>query len=119
VGGVLLSLGLVAIVGLLLTCCSYALALTLQDVNGLAAVLNFVTQPLLLLSGILLPLALAPSWLRLVADANPFAHAVDASRALFEGDLSGTDVIRGYAILAVLAVAALIWASRCFRRVVA
>ncbi len=32
-----------------------------------------VTLPLLLLSGVLLPLSLAPAWLRTIAAANPLS----------------------------------------------
>ncbi len=43
----------------------------------------------MLLSGILLPLTLAPSWLRTIASINPLAHAVDATRALINGHVGG------------------------------
>ena len=45
--------------------------------------------PVLLLSGILLPMTLAPRWLRTLSDANPFKHVVDAVRALFQGNATG------------------------------
>ena len=40
--------------------------------------LNTFLFPILLLSGILLPMSLAPDWLQTVASFNPFEHAVDA-----------------------------------------
>lgn len=55
--------------GLLLASCSYALALTLKDENSFSSTLQFFLAPLLLLSGILLPLTLAPDWLRTVVAA--------------------------------------------------
>ena len=39
--------------------------------------------PLLLLSGMLLPLDGAPGWLQVAVDANPLTYVVDAERALF------------------------------------
>jgi ABC-2 type transport system permease protein len=54
------SLALIVLIGLLMASCSYALALTLKDENALASLVNFLFLPLLLLSGIFLPLTLAP-----------------------------------------------------------
>ena len=44
-----------------------------------------VSVPVLLLSGILLPMELAPRWLRTLAAINPFSHVVDGARAAFRG----------------------------------
>lgn len=117
--GLLLALALLALLGLLLASCSYALALALRNENALASTLQLFTLPLLLLSGILLPLTLAPEWLRAVAALNPLAYAVDAARALLEGDLISAEVWRGFAVLAPLAVLAIWWAARSFRRALA
>jgi ABC-2 type transport system permease protein len=117
--GVTLALGLVLLLGLGLASCSYALALALRDENALASTLQFVSLPLLLLSGILLPLTLAPRWLRALAVANPFTHAVDAVRALFAGDLTAAAVPRGFAAVALLTLLALWWAVGAFRQAIA
>jgi ABC-2 type transport system permease protein len=114
-----LVLGLLVGLGLLMASCSYALALALKSEDALAPMLNTVVQPLLLLSGILLPMTLAPRWLRAVASANPLSHIVDAARALFNGRLDDAVVGRGVAILAVLVVLALWWAARSFRQATA
>jgi ABC-2 type transport system permease protein len=119
VTGVLLAMALVLLIGLFLASCSYALALMLRDENGLAAIVNFLTLPLVLLSGITLPLTLAPDWIQTVADVNPFSHAVDATRSLFAGDILVGAVLRGFLIAGVLALLALAWAVRAFRDVVA
>lgn len=117
--GVALALGLVMLIGLLLALCSYALALALRDENALASTLQFFTLPVLLLSGIMLPLTLAPRWLRAIAALNPFAHAVDAARALFRGDIGDATIPRAFALVAVLALLALWWAARSFRQALA
>jgi ABC-2 type transport system permease protein len=78
-----------------------------------------LTLPLLLLSGVLLPLTLAPDWLRAVAALNPLSYAVDAARALLNGDLASADVWQGFAVLAPLAALAMWWAARSFRRALA
>jgi ABC-2 type transport system permease protein len=78
--------------------------------------MNTVAQPILLLSGILLPLAFAPLWLRRVANWNPFSWAVDGTRALFAGDLNNARVWEGLLIVGVLAVLSVFWAAREFSR---
>jgi ABC-2 type transport system permease protein len=117
--GLLVVLGLQALIGMLFASLSYALALWLQSEDSFAPLLTTATLPLLLLSGVLLPLSLAPDWLRAIAAANPLAYAVDASRAVFNDHLSDTSVIKGVAIMAVLATAAVVTAARSFARVVA
>jgi ABC-2 type transport system permease protein len=78
--------------------------------------MNTVAQPVLLLSGILLPLAFAPGWLQGVAKWNPFSWAVDGTRALFNGDIGNDRVWQGLTIIAVLAAAGVYWAARQFAR---
>jgi ABC-2 type transport system permease protein len=67
-----------------------------------------------LLSGILLPLAFAPLWLRRVADWNPFAWAVDGTRALFTGDIANDRIWQGLLIVGLLTALAVFWAARKF-----
>ncbi len=112
--GLLVVLGLLALIGLLTASCSYALALWLRSEDALAPLLSTVTLPLLLLSGVLLPLSLAPGWIRAIAAINPLSYAVDAARAIFNDQLGDPSVIRGVAIMAVLAVVALVVAARSF-----
>lgn len=117
--GLAVTLGLLILLGFIMVSCSYALALALKSEDALAPLLNTATMPLLLLSGILLPMTLAPDWLQAVANANPLAHAVDAARALLSGDIASAAALRGFAVLAPLAVLALWWAARSFRRATA
>jgi ABC-2 type transport system permease protein len=117
--GVAITMGLVILIGLVMSSCSYALALAVRDEDALASTLNFFLLPLMLLSGIMLPLSLAPGWLRALASANPLAHAVDAARALFSGNLTDPSVARGFVIMAVLAALTIWWAARSFRNAIA
>lgn len=117
--GLLIVYGLLILLGLFMVSVSYTLALWLRSEDSLAALLNTVTLPLLLLSGVLLPLTLAPVWLRDIATLNPLSHTVDAARALFNQHLSDPSIPLAVAILAVLAALALVMASRSFSRSVA
>lgn len=116
--GILLSLLIVAMVGVTLASCSYALALTLRSEETFPAVLTSVSLPLLLLSGILIPITtgLAPDWLYAISRLNPFTHIVDAERAGFRGDFSMDTLFTGGVVLVVIAALAVFWGGRTFQR---
>lgn len=116
IGNLLLAYLMLALISLMTSAVSYGVALAVKSEDALAPLMNTVAQPVLLLSGILLPLTFAPGWLQGVADWNPFSWAVDGTRALFRGDLGASAVWQGLLIMAVLAVAAVAWAARSFAR---
>jgi len=112
----LLAYLMLALISVMTSAVSYGVALMVRSEDALAPLMNTVAQPVLLLSGILLPLTFAPGWLQGVAKWNPFSWAVDGTRALFRGDLGAPDVWQGLLIMAVLAVAAVWWSARLFAR---
>ena len=112
----LLAYLMLALISVMTSAVSYGVALMVRSEDALAPLMNTVAQPVLLLSGILLPLTFAPGWLQGVAKWNPFSWAVDGTRALFRGDLGSPDVWQGLLIMAVLAVLAVVWAAREFSR---
>jgi ABC-2 type transport system permease protein len=116
IGNLLLAYLMLALISLMTSALSYGVALLVKSEDALAPLMNTVAQPVLLLSGILLPLTLAPGWLQGIADWNPFSWAVDGTRALFRGDLGSPDVWQGLIIMAVLAVLSVAWAAREFAR---
>jgi ABC-2 type transport system permease protein len=116
IGYLLLAYLMLALISLMTSALSYGVALVVKSEDALAPLMNTVAQPVLLLSGILLPLTLAPGWLQGIADWNPFSWAVNGTRALFRGDLGSSDVWQGLVIMAVLAVLSVVWAAREFAR---
>jgi ABC-2 type transport system permease protein len=94
---------------------SYAAGLVLKTEDSMASVLNSIAVPLLLLSGILLPMSLAPSWLRVISDVNPVKHIVDAVRSVFMH--IGTATV-GWGLVATigLVVAGMAFGTRTFMR---
>ncbi len=117
--GFLVVLALVGLIGLAMASTSYAVALWLKSEDSFAPLIFTATLPLLLLSGVLLPLTLAPQWLRGIAAANPLAYAVDAARAVFNDNLSDPSVVKGVVIMTLLAVVAVAAAVRNFGRALA
>jgi ABC-2 type transport system permease protein len=114
--GVVVTLGLLALVGLVVAPLSYAAALKLKSEDAFAPLVQGLVMPLLLLSGILLPMALAPQWLQTLSDINPLTHAVDAARALFNSDWANPEIAIGVGVTSVLAVVAVWLAARTFGR---
>ena len=116
VRGVVLGVGLTLLVGGACAAASNALALTTRSEDVMAPVINMVMMPVLLLSGILLPMTIGPDWLLRASDFMPVRHVVDAVRGSFLGDFSADSLAWGTAWTVTLFVLALWWGTRTFRR---
>lgn len=117
--GIIVVLGLIGLIGLLTASIAYAVALAVKSEDSYAPIVFTSTLPILLTSGVLLPLGLAPQWLKNIAAFNPLSYAVDAARAIFLAHLSDPSVLKGVVILAVLSVVAVVIGARQFGRAVA
>jgi ABC-2 type transport system permease protein len=117
--GVVITLALIALIGLLTASIAYAVALWARDENTYAPIIFTSTLPILLLSGVLLPLGFAPQWLRNIAALNPLSYAVDAARAVFRDQITDPSVVKGVAIMLVLSIVAIVVGARAFGRAVA
>ncbi|KXX58489.1 ABC transporter permease [Rhodococcus sp. LB1] len=95
---------------------SNAFALTTKSEDVMAPVINMVMMPVLLLSGILLPMTIGPAWLQTASDFMPIRHVVDAVRDSFIGDFANSAIVWGTAWAVVLFVAAVWWGTRTFRK---
>jgi ABC-2 type transport system permease protein len=116
VRGVAFSLVLVMLLTLGISSASFAMGLILKDEDSFAPFIQGVTLPLMLLSGVFLPMALAPGWLRHLSEVNPLTHSLDALRDLFHGSFSSSDVAWGTGATVLLAALLLWWGSRAFAK---
>ncbi len=116
VGGVVLALLVVGLLAAAFSSLSYAAALRLKSEDALAPLLNGIAVPVLLLSGILLPMTLAPQWLRTLSDVNPLKHVVDGVRAFFRGDVTTSAGAWGLASTVLLVAVGFLVGTRTFRR---
>ncbi|CAN5242390.1 ABC transporter permease [soil metagenome] len=115
IGGMLYGLLLTLLLGASCAAGSYAIGLVTKSEDVLAPLLNSIALPVLLLSGILLPMTLAPDWLRTLSDIIPTKHIVDAIRASFVGDF-GLPILWG-TIWSVVIFVVLMWVgTRTFRK---
>ena len=117
--GFLLSLVLYALIGITMASISYGFALIYKIEDALAPTLNTITLPVSLLSGIILPLALAPLWLQDLAKINPFSYAVNATRALFAGNFQNIGIIEGFVVIGALAILVFLWGLRSLKKMAA
>ena len=114
--GFSLSLVLYALIGITMASISYGFALIYKIEDALAPTLNTITLPVSLLSGIILPLALAPIWLQDIAKINPFSYAVNATRTLFAGNFNNIGILEGFVIIGVLATLVFLWGLRSLNK---
>ena len=78
--------------------------------------LNSVVLPLVLLSGIMLPLTLGPGWLQGIGRISPFRYIIDAMRGAFYGQYATTIMLEGVLVAVGLAAVCLWLGSRVFVR---
>lgn len=114
--GAVLGVVVVALLGAALSATSYAVALTLKSEDALAPLLNGLAIPVLLLSGILLPMTLGPTWLQKLSDFMPFRWIVDAVRDTFGGDIATAQVAYGLIAAVILAALGTWWGTSVFRK---
>jgi ABC-2 type transport system permease protein len=117
-GGLLVLAVLLAIMQITFAALSTAIALVAKEISSFAALINGINLPLLLLAGVLLPIAFGPLWLRVLAHGNPLFYLVEAARSLGRGAIVTADVGLAFLVLIPLCALSLAWATRVFRRAV-
>lgn len=115
--GLALGIVLLAVFGVGLGSLSYTLALKTKANEWVFwAVQQSLIFPLLILSGVLLPLEGAPGWMRAVASVNPVSWVTEGERALLQGELVSGTVGAAFLAALVLAVLGLVVGIRAIRR---
>lgn len=114
--GVAVAFLFVGILGISLASLSYAFAMRVETMQEFAPVINSINLPAMLLSGILLPMALAPTWLDVISHFVPFRYLVDAVRAAVASDWGNSDLTIGAAVAVGLAAVSLTLGTQLFRK---
>jgi len=114
----LLAYVLLALMSMMAVTGSYGITLRARNEMTLGPVMTTISQPIMLLSGVLLPLTLAPLWLHRIADWNPFYWATNGMRALFAGHIGDATVWLSLIIVTVMTIIASTWSVRLFARTV-
>ncbi|RRD48849.1 ABC transporter permease [Arachnia propionica] len=104
-GGGLLGLLLLGVLGIGIGSLSYALAIAVREQDWMFwTVHQTVLFPLMILSGMLLPLENGPTWMHVLAQFNPLTHVVNAERDLFAGQIATADVAYGFLAAIITAI---------------
>ncbi|WP_428952282.1 ABC transporter permease [Streptomyces sp. cg35] len=114
--GVLIGFAFVALLTVALASLSYALAMKVATPQEFGPVINAVTMPSMLLSGLMLPMALAPGWLDAVSHVMPVRYLVDAMRDAYVGRYATAHMLYGALVAAAFAGLAVTVGTRVFRR---
>jgi ABC-2 type transport system permease protein len=116
VGGMLIGLGFIALVAVSLSALSYGIGLLTKSEAVLASGLNLLIMPVVLVSGIMLPLTVGPHWLQDLGSLSPFRYIIDAMRQAYAGHYGGTIMAEGTTVAALMALACLTAATAIFLR---
>jgi ABC-2 type transport system permease protein len=116
-GPALVGLLLLGVFGVGLGALSYALAIASRKKEWMFwAVQQALIFPLLILSGMMLPLESGPAWMRAAASVNPLTYLVDAERTLFAGTLFSADVLWGIVAAGATCLIGLVVGVRAIKR---
>lgn len=116
--GMLILFVLLALLSITTSSFGNALGVILKSEDKYAPIVHGINLPILLLSGTLLPMSLAPAWLNVIAHFNPVYYVVEAARCLAIGNLGSLPVL--YAFLALIPFACLssFWATNVFKKAI-
>ncbi|WP_274562075.1 ABC transporter permease [Streptomyces spiramyceticus] len=115
-GGVLIGFAFVAVLAAALASLSYALALNVSKAQEFGPVVNALSMPSMLLSGLMLPMALAPGWLDVLSHFMPFRYLVDAVRAGYVGDYASTAMLYGVLVAIAFVLVSVTVGTRVFQK---
>ncbi|MEU6031958.1 ABC transporter permease [Streptomyces tauricus] len=115
VAGILIGFAFVALLTISLASLSYALAMRVSSPHTFGPTVNALTMPSMLLSGLMLPMSLAPGWLDALSHVMPFRYLVDAMRDAYVGSYATAAMAYGVLVAVALAGLAVTVGTRVFR----
>ncbi|MFI8433093.1 ABC transporter permease [Streptomyces sp. NPDC079020] len=113
--GVLIGFAFVGLLTVALASLSYALAMKVRTPQEFGPVINALTLPAMLLSGLMLPIALGPAWLDVLSHFTPFRYPVDAVRDAYVGSYATAHMLYGVLVSVGFTVLAVTVGTRVFR----
>ncbi|WP_045558921.1 ABC transporter permease [Streptomyces sp. FxanaA7] len=113
--GVLIGFAFVAALTVSLASLSYALAMKARSQHEFGPAVNALTMPSMLLSGLMLPMSLAPGWLDVLSHFVPFRYLVDAVRDAYVGAYATPAMLYGVLVAVGLTAVSVTVGTRVFR----
>lgn len=115
-GGVLIGFAFVGLLTVSLASLSYALAMRVSTPQEFGPVINSLTMPAMLLSGLMLPMTLGPRWLDVLSHFTPFRYLVDAVRDAYVGSYATAHMLYGVLVALGFAALAVTLGTRVFKK---
>ncbi|MEU1407245.1 ABC transporter permease [Streptomyces sp. NPDC005728] len=113
--GILIGFAFVALLTLSLASLSYAVAMRVRTPQEFGPLINALSMPSMLLSGLMLPMTLAPTWLDVLSHFVPFRYLVDAVRDAYVGQYTSAHMLYGVLVAVGFAGLAVTVGTRVFR----
>ncbi|XUL94316.1 ABC transporter permease [Streptomyces galilaeus] len=113
--GILIGFAFVALLTVSLGSLSYATAMKVATPQEFGPLVNATTMPSMLLSGLILPMTLAPGWLDVLSHLMPFRYLVDAVRDAYVGAYTTAHMLYGVLVALGFAAVAVTVGTRVFR----
>ena len=101
--GAVILLFLIVLIGITMASVSYRLGLAIREGGILAGIINTFVLPAMILSGVMLPISFGPPIIQALSRIDPFLYAVNASRALINGNIGDTAGFSAFGVFGVLA----------------
>ena len=114
--GLLLALPLYSLVLVTAASFSYAIGLITKSEDLLSPIVHGIHLPLMLLSGMMLPMRLAPGWLKMLAKCNPLYYVVEGSKSLINGHFHDHGIWMAYGIMLPVTLLCLWWSKKAFEK---
>ncbi|NED98797.1 ABC transporter permease [Phytoactinopolyspora halotolerans] len=115
--GILVAIVQLAVLAAALGIASLVTGLVLKNAYAFWGVIAIFYTPIIVTSGALLPMDLAPDWLFAISRINPLAHVVEAQRHLFIGDLADPSIVLGFVVALAVAAIGLAIGTRAMNRI--
>ncbi len=111
--GVIISIGVMFIMGIGFIGLGIALASRIESHEGFQMVMSFLTMPLVLLSGAFFPITNLPGWLKTLVYANPLTYGVEALRWCLLGS-SAIPILQSLLIISLFAFLMILMGGKLF-----
>ncbi|MFF5495502.1 ABC transporter permease [Streptomyces aquilus] len=113
--GILIGFAFVGLLTVSLASLSYAVAMKVSTPQEFGPLVNAVSMPSMLLSGLMLPMTLGPAWLDVLSHFMPFRYLVDAMRDAYVGEYATAHMAYGVLVALGFSALAVTVGTRVFR----
>ncbi len=110
---------LLILIGVTMASLSYCLALITREGGVLAGITNTFILPLLILSGVMLPISFGPPIIQALSKFDPLLYAVNAARAMINGNLYDPSIPLAFVVFIGVSLVTLALFIRAMREAVA